>query len=598
MSIFPFTPLKTIFFSEIILVFAMIAEIVPQEFSYIILIMLSFSFLRLSVLDSLKLFIISIPFFVALPANQISDSMSVWRILIVILFLKVGLERYKNFHLELVASWLHSPEWLWSRCARLFNKQRFANRLHILTAMRTMEPTHILKQVQNDKINKLFFLTIFFFIIASISLISAQDIGMGIKKILFLVNIFLLFPIVVFAIQKESDLREVLKAVFYSSVTILSIGYFQFLSTFFFTLSQFWEFWTVSVIKTFYGQNLSYLLSYSNTWFSYYNFFPPTLRMFSVMPDSHSFSMMIIISIPVVLSFIFISPTDQFKRGIMKKKYLSVILILFFLAIFFSGSRGSWVGSVFALMSSLFLYLSASQKEKKYSRLEKILLYISELKKLLKSKVSFSINVEKNSKHYSKLLIFSVLLFYVLMPVASFTLKQNQKAQAIISNIYLSSDNWRSSSMFERAFSIYNFDETSNKGRIQIWKETITSIGKHPLLGAGFGNFNYVLGEKSTALKKGSSAHSVYLDIASEIGVFGLFIFLYILYNILKTAYLAYFKIEKKYLKIFAGSFFVYFSWICAYSFFDVVIFNDKVLMFIVVVTAILYSLNRITEKI
>jgi len=590
--------LKTIFFSEIIIVFAMITGIVPQEFSYIILIMLSFSFLRLSVLDSLKLFIISIPFFVALPANQISDSMSVWRVLIVILFLKVGLERHKNCHPELATSWLHSPEGLWSRCARLFNKQRFANRLHSLTAVRTMEPTRILKQVQDDKINKLFFYVVVFFVIALFSLLFAQSLGEGIKKILFFVNIFLLFPIVIFAIQKENDLKEVLKAVLYSSIIILAIGYFQFLSTFFFTLSQFWEFWTASVIKTFYGQNLSYLLSYSNTWFSYYDFLPPTLRMFSVMPDSHSFSMIIIISIPVVLSFLFISPSDQFERGILKKKYLSLILILFFLAIFFSGSRGAWVGSVFALMSGLFLFLSASQKEKKYSRFEKILLYISELKKLLKSKVSFGINVENNSKYYSKLLIFSVLLFYVLMPVANFTLKQNQKAQATISNIYLSSDNWRSSSMFERAFSIYNFDETSNKGRIQIWKETITSIGKHPLLGVGFGNFNYILGEKATALKKGSSAHSIYLDIASEIGIFGLFVFLYILYNILKTAYLAYFKIEKKYLKMFAGSFFVYFLWICAYSLFDIVVFNDKVLMFVVIIVAILYSLNRITDKI
>jgi hypothetical protein len=90
MSIFPLTSLKTIFISEFILVFAMAMGVAPQEFSYLILLLLLVSFVKLNKLDALKLFIISIPLFVALPANQFSDSMSIWRILIIVLFLKVG----------------------------------------------------------------------------------------------------------------------------------------------------------------------------------------------------------------------------------------------------------------------------------------------------------------------------------------------------------------------------------------------------------------------------------------------------------------------------------------------------------------------------
>jgi O-antigen ligase len=180
------------------------------------------------------------------------------------------------------------------------------------------------------------------------------------------------------------------------------------------------------------------------------------------------------------------------------------------------------------------------------------------------------------------------------MPVSSLILKQNQEVQIARSNISLSDYDRSKFSMFERAFSISDFDETSNKGRIQIWQETLTSISEHPFLGVGFGNFNYVLGENATALKKGSSAHSVYLDIASEVGVFGLIIFLLILIEILKTSRNLFFKLENKYLKMFAGSFFVYFVWICAYSIFDVVIFNDKVLITTVIIIGTLYSIKKI----
>ncbi len=590
------TPLKTIFISEFILVFIMVIGIAPQELAYLILVLLVVSFIRLSMLDSLKLFILSVPFFVALPANALSDSMSIWRFLILVLVLKAGWEKY---------CWFHSPpvsqyginSWLWNRCARLLNNGK---RFHINTLLThlksgiigTMEPTYLQKSSTALKglwSQRLLFLTVIFFIIASISLISAQDVGMGIKKMLFLLNIFLLFPVVIFTIKKESDLKEVFKALLCLSLMIVFIGYFQFVLTFFFTLSQFWYFWTDNVIKAFYGQNLSHLLSYSNTWFSYYKSFPPTLRMFSVLPDSHSFAMITTISIPLVLSFLFLYEKK-------KKKYMSIVLIFFLLAIFFSGSRGAWVGSIFALAACVILFISSSIRIKNNSKFERIYLAIIEFKKLLKSKVGFNFNIENNSKYYSKLIVFSVLLFFLLMPVSSLILRQNQETQLIRSNISLTDKNENKFSMFERAFSITDFSETSNKGRLQIWQETLVSISEHPSMRVGFGNFNYVLGENSTALKKGSSAHSIYLDIAAEIGIFGLIIFLLLIIEILMLAYKLYFKIEKKYLKVFAGSFFVYFTWKWAYSLFDVIIFNDKVLMFVVIMIGVLYSLGRITN--
>ena len=577
---------KTIYLLEIFVVLFMILGFIPQEFSYLILVLLVAGFVKLSLLNSLKLFILSIPFFVALPANQFSDSMSIWRILILALVLKVGWEKYKEvcwFHSPLVSRYGAGPG-LWSRYARLFNKKRFASGLH--RAIATMEPANC----------KLFLLTALFFIIAVISLITAQDIGAGVKKILFLLNIFLLFPVVIFAVRSKNDLIEIIKFIFYSSAIIVLIGYAQFISTFFIPLFEFWQFWAQDVIRVFYGQNLSNLLTFSNTWFSYHSVLPPTLRMFSVMPDSHSFAMLVMISVPVILTLIFYSKNRK------RKKCLAVALIAFVLSIFFSGSRGAWVGSVFALAAAVYLFARLQNDEFKnlcklnlQTRLFSCPCFKWFAKKIkirsLVSQIAFLKNSGNYSNDYfSKIIVCSVLLFFILMPVSSIILRQNQEVQLMRSNTQLTNEDREKLNMFERAFSISDFSETSNKGRIQIWIETTTSIKDNLFFGIGFGNFPLLLGENISALKKGSSAHCVYLDIMAETGIFGLLVFLLLIMEILRTSYKSFFKLKTSYLKIFAGAFFVYFVWVCAYGLFDVVIFNDKVLMVVVILTGVLYS--------
>jgi O-antigen ligase len=321
------------------------------------------------------------------------------------------------------------------------------------------------------------------------------------------------------------------------------------------------------------------------------------------MPDSHSFAMLVIISTPAVLSLIF------YYTG-KEKKYLSLALIFFLLAIFFSGSRGAWIGSVFALIAAIYLFAYSQNAEFKNlcklnlrARLFSCPCFKWFIKKIrnrnLIKQMAFFKNFDSCSNNYfSKIIICSILLFFVLLPVSSFILRENQEAQLLINNIQLSDEERSRFSMFERAFSISDFAETSNKGRLQIWRETLVSISERPFLGVGFGNFPIVLEESVSTSRMGSSAHSTYLDIASEIGVFGLIVFLLILMEILKTARNLFFKLENKYLKIFAGSFFVYFTWICAYGLFDVVIFNDKVLIVVVIMTGMLYSIKRTTYNV
>ncbi len=529
--------IRTIYLSELFIVLLMAIGIIPMEFSYMILILLSISFLKMNMLDSLKLFILSIPFFVAFPSNIFSDSMSVWRIFIIILAVKAGYE--------------------------IFIKKQKENRMNfILNKLKNIKP-------RKNRYDKLLILFLLFILVNAVSLFFAQHIGSGIKKILFFSNVVLLFPIVTYCVNNEEDAISILKHILYMAVMVVFIGYLQFISTFFIPLYEFWQFWAHNVIRIFYGENLSELLSYSNTWFSYYDNVLPTLRMFSVFPDSHSFSLFVLILIPVIISLSFL-----YKE----KRNFIFLLILFLLAIYFSGSRGVWLSSVFALISALFILNYEKEKENKIRK------YILRLFKIPDKKINTFI------------IIYSVLAFFALIPVSNYILVKNQEAQLLKAGGG-GEQYGKENALFKRALSITDLSETSNKNRIQIMTAALVSIAKHPIFGIGAGNVPLALDEKISDSKKGSSAHNIYLDIAVETGVAGLIVFILLIIEIMKTAYKFFHKLEKRYAKIFAGSFFVYFSWVMFYGLFDVVIFNDKVLMIVVILISILYSFEKIYLK-
>jgi O-antigen ligase len=113
----------------------------------------------------------------------------------------------------------------------------------------------------------------------------------------------------------------------------------------------------------------------------------------------------------------------------------------------------------------------------------------------------------------------------------------------------------------------------------------------------GIGNFPLVLGENISAAKKGASAHNLYLEIFTEMGILGLAVVLLIAFEILKTSWLVFKKAPKSYQKMFGLAFGVYFVWILCYSLFDVVLFNDKVFLFFMVGVGILYSMFKFATK-
>jgi len=80
----------------------------------------------------------------------------------------------------------------------------------------------------------------------------------------------------------------------------------------------------------------------------------------------------------------------------------------------------------------------------------------------------------------------------------------------------------------ERFFSSFNFREGSNMGRIETWKKAEKIIAEHPFLGVGIGNYALEINPKAD-YRDPIYAHSLYLDIAAETGLFGLVAWLGIL---------------------------------------------------------------------
>ncbi len=493
---------KTIFYIilivEILTVVLAGMGIVEKEAVLIMTGLLIFYFIFSKVEDSLILFIISIPLFVALPITDSFDTMANWRILLTILFLCLLFRQ--GLSIKVIRD----------KLGKLKIKEKFKHYL--------ME-----------------YLLVLFLIIAFLSLFVATDVIVGIKKLLFLINIFLLYIIVRNVIFRNPEMKpRIIKAGGAAGIISLIIGYSQLISVMVAPLYTFWQWWSRNVISVFYGIDLSKLLAVSNTWFSYYEGGPPTLRMFSVFPDSHSFALFAIISL-IFFTYLL------YKES---KKIFWIPIVLSFLALVFSGSRGVWVGGgiPFLIVISLLIF---------------------------KNKLKNVGHSTSHIKPYLKAFLAMLIIFALAFPVSSLIMSQSyQGADGTLA--------------FKRAKTLTDLEELSVKSRMEIWQKSLKSILKRPILGVGIGNYPVVLDQDISTAKKGASAHNLYLDIASEIGLLGLVVLLLIFWQILKRAI----KVDKSFGYIFA----FFFIWILIYNLFDVVLLNDKVLLLFMIPLALLYS--------
>jgi hypothetical protein len=540
---------KALWAAELLTVLLIASRVADYNMAYITLFILIFGIWKLPGLEALKFYIYSIPIFVVLPPSALSEAMSVWRFALLFFILKVFLEKFA------IVETLKKRELVFAD-----KKNEIMERFGDAAA-----------EAKTSNYHGVLYAAAAFGLVGALSLFFAADLGAGIKELIFLGSISLLFGIVFFVSKSKDDVLEVLRAVFVSGVGILAVGYGQFGLTFVMTLHDFWGMWDNYIINALYGEQTMVLLSYSNTWFSYYDMegeIPPTLRMFSVMPDSHSFAFLMIIFIPLAIYYSF-AAKDKSKM----RRYAEIMASML-LAIYFSGTRGAWVGWLGAFAAAFYLYF-----HKKIPRWGRIMDEDDYL---------------RNKQIYKKVLA-SILLFVVVVPVAAVILNVNQDVQLINEGRMLSSG--RKNALIQRTWSISDFEETSNKGRMEIWSDSVKSFMKHPITGIGIGNFPLALSEKTETSKMGASAHNIYLEVLVEMGLIGLGVFLWLLYRIAEKLFRLSLKLREDKFRLLACSVLVAFAWISVYGLFDVVFFNDKVLMFFVLILAALYKLEDLEEK-
>jgi O-antigen ligase len=483
--------------------------------------------------ESALLLILSIPFYVVLP-NSRFDTFATWRVLFAVLFL----------------NWF----------VRLSIKRQKTNIVSLITFMPWDRYLGV------------------FMLVAIILLPFSRFPVQSAKQIIFFANIYLLYVVLINTIKTKKQVIEVITCATISAALIVFIGYAQLALTFFTTFEYFWKAWAILVSKLYYGAGLAGVLLYSNSWFAYTG--GESLRMFSIMPDSHSFAIVSIFAMSFLLMLTY-KITGKKKEDVKKEGMLETELkfiqhkdrvfglktnywiwsaVRFAgLAIILSGTRAAWVGLLAPLIAVLwFMY-------KKYA-------------------------VKMSKKVFWSL--FLVLVFFALSPFI------NQALNIVRVDKF-------QENFIDRAKSIYDVNEESNLGRLRMWERSALFAVKHPL-GVGLGNFLVSLTTNSeqnqdyanianqhnsnfNLPQKYVTAHNLYLQIFVELGILGLaaFILFWWKYFSYVWQFIKSHLRDDNILSFYVLDIAMAFGWILAAAFFDVTFFNDKVLMYFFISLAI-----------
>ncbi len=485
--------------------------------------------------EALLLFIISIPFYVVLP-NPYFDSLSMWRPLAGVLFVSWLVRSYFAQR-----QYLTKVFWVRQRF-ELSQEGAFIKLLERIDS----------RFMWWDKYLGLFI------VIGLVSAVFARFPSESIKQIIFLVNTYLVYIVAINAITNKEQVKKFMQYLAASTGIIVAIGFIQLIATFFTSQYYFWQYWALLVSRLYYGSGLADILAYSNSWFSYTG--PtPSLRMFSIMPDSHSFGMVAVLLITFLIPLTYLYNKSgvswrQPKTMITSRNYYVWSAVrLAGLGVIFSGTRGLWVGMLAPLAISSFLYLK---------------------------------NVVKPVMKKAVVAYLLVILFFALSPLI------NQGLSFI--------RNTGSGEQFlDRAASIYDLQESSNAGRLIIWKDSLIYAVHHPF-GVGYGNFVVSLvsdiPEGTTFEQAGDvknlrynlpqkfvTAHSVYLNILVELGIAGLLAFALFCFEFFRRVwhFIRHVAEEGMVYTAFVVLFALTLVWFLAYGVFDVTIFNDKILMYV-----------------
>ncbi len=266
--------------------------------------------LLLPPVSAVRLFILSLPWVIALPLGDY-DKFQNWRILILEVFIIALAYQWRN----LVAAF----------------KSGF-------------------KQVFGFLGLTLIDWTFFAFLGVSLSLLLFNN-GFwtpGVKQVITYANLYGIFFTVRFILETTGGRQVIFKTAAWAGFTVVLLGFAQlamYLATDYFF---FWQYWANTIIPVVYGRDYAALSAVNNTWFSYVSN-PPGLRMFSVMPGSQVFAMVCVLTLPYLFTI------WRATSGRTKKIWLAAVLLTA-LAIVQTAVRASIVGSVLVFVLLLVVY--------------------------------------------------------------------------------------------------------------------------------------------------------------------------------------------------------------------------------------------------
>ncbi len=316
----------------------------------------------------------------------------------------------------------------------------------------------------------------FFLLWSSLSFFSADDTGRFFRKILVFFSLCPIFFLASAYLKKIESWQKLFKYWVFSSFIVACLGFGQFIFQFIASRELFFKFWGKFVAPILYGTNAGEAIASNPSWFvgiAGTDF----LRAIGTFPDPHMLAFYLGMSLPLQIAYII---TQQ------QRKFWPLVGISF-MTLILTFSRGSYVG-----LAGIFLWLIG-------------FFFLLQRNPAVASKIQ---NWREKIK-INRLLLALLLIGSLSLSIAPFR---------------------------DRFLSIFNLDEGSNQGRLDLWSEALETSLYNPLLGVGLGNFSNFIRPESK-YREPIYAHNTYLDLASEIGLPGVLAWIFLLFLGLKPLF-------------------------------------------------------------
>jgi hypothetical protein len=395
-----------------------------------------------------------------------------------------------------------------------------------------------------------------FLLISGFSVLVAENYMWGLRKFLFFLSVFPLYFLATTLVNDWRKNQKVIWVLVMSSGLVALIGLGQFLAQFIFGLEKVGQFWAINIVPIFSGFNFGALILAYPSWLV--NVSGQTvMRAFSLFSDPH------------MLSF-----------------YLGLILPLFVVLLnnCITRARPVLSGNV-----------NFSQREKFTRGLRSLSVGFAD-----RTMPTHSASVPEGAGRAFKIKVFSIiycLLFITLL----LTFSRGAYLAIIVTFLVLARLLWRyahqkkialllclsllifiipGTPIAARFYSTFNLAEGSNVGRLEMWQQAGQLGLEHLWWGLGLGNYSLAV-DPSFGYRNPMTAHNLYLDLFSEIGILAVVVWLIL---ILGTIGQLFRKLKNNPSSLFSLGLIGSLVYFLVHSFFETAIYNPVILAVLMVI--------------